>query len=272
MTIPFSGYANIGDAGKLPVAPAPEFKEPKTRRSHPENDYVVDNYTELQFEVKGPTQLYTAIDSNGKIGQNGTSVGPDYATITPDGDALYVPVMEPTNSSASPHSNSSSLSRPGQHDVPSDSLWPVYQELECENRHQEVKDQRYVNPSSERGAQQKETIDHTYAETTMEPIYRVLNEDTTDQRARTGIPGEYLAPSQSSTLPNGHIEKPVYSPTLYVQPNPVDNPSRRSKSQHEPYHSSDNDFKEQHAAQEVENVAIYEPIISEDEMYLAIIK
>ena len=242
-------------------------------RSHPENDYVVENYTELQFEEKGATEMYTPIGSNEKVRQNGTTAGPDYATIVPDNDSLYVPVCEPHYSSAYPHSNSSSMSMPEQQDVQSESLWPVYQELECENAHQEVKDGPHVHPSSRGGVLPKETIDHAYAETTVEPIYRVLNEDTaTDQRALTVSPGEYLAPTRSSKLPNDHMEKPVYSPTLYVQPNPVDNPSIRIKSQREQNHSSGNDFEKENTAQEVDNVAIYEPIISEDEMYLAIIK
>ena len=45
-------------------------------RNHPENDYVVENYTALQFEEKGATQLYTPIGSNETIGRNGTTIGP----------------------------------------------------------------------------------------------------------------------------------------------------------------------------------------------------
>ena len=51
-------------------------KRPNMRRSHPENDYVVENYTALQFEEKGTTQLYTPIGSSKTIGRNGATIGP----------------------------------------------------------------------------------------------------------------------------------------------------------------------------------------------------
>ena len=49
---------------------------PKMRRSHPENDFVVANYTELQFEEKGTTQVSTPVGSNKTIGKNKTAIGP----------------------------------------------------------------------------------------------------------------------------------------------------------------------------------------------------
>lgn len=248
-------------------------------KAHHEKDFVLENYTALQFEKKAENQPYTSLSFKDEPERNGTSTGPTYAVISPENDAQYTPVCGPNNTGVFPRDNSMFAPNQDQHSGQSSSLWPVYQELEVENVYQNrINMDKGVDLAG--GRRRDDIVDHTYAETVTEPLYHIVNENATEiqsdehlnQKEIVDRAGDYVIPCKSTKLPKDCVQEPAYSQTHYVQPNPIDKGSLTMGPRNQQSKCIDDRSRRPNSAENVKRIQRFEPITSEDETYLTIMK
>ena len=245
-----------------------------------QKDFTLANYTALQFEMKGETHPYASIDINSETERNGVTTAATYATISAEDDAQYMPICESNFVKAYPVDKSLSAPSHDQQNGQPGSVWPVYQELEVEAgcQHRRIPDK--VNDGRNDGAEMTDPVDHTYAESIAEPFYHVLSEKkpdthkckTLDLKKEVDTSDAYLVPRRSKNLPRDYPQEQAYLPPHYIQPNPVDIANLKARSQHEQCEAVDGGSRKTSSVGEVSSVPRYEPITSEDDMYLAIMK
>ena len=256
-----------------------------------EKDFTIENYTALQFDEGASSQAYTALSFKDKSGLNENGTGPTYAVIEPESDGQYMSASAANKSSFNRNDQRMSASGPNQQKKEQPvSSYPVYQELEADDNEAKP-DAVYCCPHTKgKGPDAGNLIEHTYAETVAEPLYHVLNDN---ESVRSTIRGSnvnkekgvsddgYLIPCQSVKLPKNltqQQQQPVYSPTHYIQPNPVNQESLKSsrhghlnsgKSRHgTPQPAS----RKQNSTNGVRESEKYQPITSENATYLAIMR
>ena len=152
---------------------------------------------------------------------------------------------------------------------PGPSLYPVYQELEIESGLQHETAGIYDSPEVKlRHPEVGTVIGNKYADTGLAPVYHVLDDLASASQKSGGLEEKksnddgqkkddgYLVPCQSVRLPGKRTREPVYSQSHYIQPNPVSREDQTSISR----------------SNTLQSVKRYQPITSDDETYLAIMK